>query len=40
MGMTLLMVSEFDAFIVAKSRAKGKLPKKVKLYLGTSVKRN
>ena len=38
--MTLLMDSEFEALIVAKSLGKGKLPKKVKLYPGTPVKRN
>jgi len=30
MGRTLLMLSEFDSNIVAKSVEKGKLPKKVK----------
>jgi len=30
MGRTLLMLLKFDSNIVAKSMAKGKLPKKVK----------
>ena len=34
------MLSKFDSNIVAKSMAKGKLPKKVKFYPGTPVKRN
>ena len=34
------MLSKFIVPIVAKSEGKGKLPKKVKLYPGTPVKRN
>ena len=38
--MPLLMLSKFVAPIVAKSEEKGKLPKKVKYYPATLVKRN
>ena len=34
------MLSKFDSNIVAKSMAKGKLPKKVKQYPAALVKRN